>query len=161
MKRGLDARSCARSGRKDVVGEVKGIEMMGPFVVVHCCAFALLLLCKWLLIVVHCCAFAQRQQPQAPRAEQRLPRTVRAAHTRRGYSCYIYGRQTRGADRAGSEGVTLGVRLWVDFGSRGRLHDPASPFGCCGTRVANPTPRHNEPQGEEPVLLGKADALVP
>ena len=24
----LDARSCARSGRKDVVGEVKGIEMM-------------------------------------------------------------------------------------------------------------------------------------
>ena len=29
MKRGLDARSCARSGRKDVVGEVKGIEMMG------------------------------------------------------------------------------------------------------------------------------------
>ena len=29
MKRGLVARSCARSGRKDVVGEVKGIEMMG------------------------------------------------------------------------------------------------------------------------------------
>ena len=29
MKRGLDVRSCARSGRKDVVGEVKGIEMMG------------------------------------------------------------------------------------------------------------------------------------
>ena len=28
-KRGLVARSCARSGRKDVVGEVKGIEMMG------------------------------------------------------------------------------------------------------------------------------------
>ena len=32
MKRGLDARSCARSGRKDVVGEVKGIEMMGVLV---------------------------------------------------------------------------------------------------------------------------------
>ena len=29
MKRGLIARSCARVGRKDVVGEVKGIEMMG------------------------------------------------------------------------------------------------------------------------------------
>ena len=29
MKRGLVARSCARVGRKDVVGEVKGIEMMG------------------------------------------------------------------------------------------------------------------------------------
>ena len=27
-KRGLVARSCARSGRKDVVGEVQGIEMM-------------------------------------------------------------------------------------------------------------------------------------
>ena len=32
MKRGLDARSCARSGRKDVVGEVKGIEMMGVLI---------------------------------------------------------------------------------------------------------------------------------
>ena len=31
-KRGLVARSCARSGRKDVVGEVKGIEMMGVLV---------------------------------------------------------------------------------------------------------------------------------
>ena len=28
MKMGLVARSCARVGRKDVVGEVKGIEMM-------------------------------------------------------------------------------------------------------------------------------------
>ena len=28
-KRGLIARSCARVGRKDVVGEVKGIEVMG------------------------------------------------------------------------------------------------------------------------------------
>ena len=43
------------------------------------------------------------QQPQAPRAEQRLPRTVRAAHTRRGYSCYIYGMQTSGADRASAD----------------------------------------------------------
>ena len=32
MKRGLVARSCARSGRKDVVGEVKGIEMMGVLI---------------------------------------------------------------------------------------------------------------------------------
>ena len=32
MKRGLVARPCARSGRKDVVGEVKGIEMMGVLV---------------------------------------------------------------------------------------------------------------------------------
>ena len=40
--------------------------------------------------------------------------------------------------------------LWVDFGSRWRLHGPASPFGRCGTRVANPTPRQNEPQGEVP-----------
>ena len=31
-KRGLVARSCARSGRKDVVGEVKGTEMMGVLV---------------------------------------------------------------------------------------------------------------------------------
>ena len=29
LKRGLVARSCAGSGSKDVVGEVKGIEMMG------------------------------------------------------------------------------------------------------------------------------------
>ena len=29
MKRGLVTRSCAWSGSKDVVGEVKGIEMMG------------------------------------------------------------------------------------------------------------------------------------
>ena len=29
MKRGLIARSCARVGRKDVVGEVKGVEVMG------------------------------------------------------------------------------------------------------------------------------------
>ena len=28
-KRGLVARSCARVGRKDVVGEVKGVEVMG------------------------------------------------------------------------------------------------------------------------------------
>ena len=52
-----------------------------------------------------CCAvvrMVRMQQPQAPRAEQRLPRTVRAAHTRRGYSCYIYGMQTSGADRAGA-----------------------------------------------------------
>ena len=32
VERGLVARSCARSGRKDVVGEVKGIEMMGVLV---------------------------------------------------------------------------------------------------------------------------------
>ena len=32
LKRGLVARSCARSGRKDVVGEVKGIEMMGVLI---------------------------------------------------------------------------------------------------------------------------------
>ena len=32
MKRGLVARSCARSGRKDVVGEVKGIEMVGVLI---------------------------------------------------------------------------------------------------------------------------------
>ena len=31
-KRGLVARSCARSGRKDVVGEVKGMEMIGVLV---------------------------------------------------------------------------------------------------------------------------------
>ena len=32
VERGLVARSCARSGRKDVVGEVKGIEMMGVLI---------------------------------------------------------------------------------------------------------------------------------
>ena len=32
LKRGLVARSCARSGRKDVVGEVKGIEMVGVLI---------------------------------------------------------------------------------------------------------------------------------
>ena len=31
-KRGLVARSCARSGRKDVVGEANGIKMMGVLV---------------------------------------------------------------------------------------------------------------------------------
>ena len=31
-KSGLVARSCARAGRKDVVGEVKGVEMMGVLV---------------------------------------------------------------------------------------------------------------------------------
>ena len=34
--------------------------------------------------------------------------------------------------------------LWVDFGSRGRLH--ATPFRHLA-RVPNPTPRQNEPQG--------------
>ena len=34
LKRGLVARSCAGAGRKDVVGEVKGIEMMGVLGVV-------------------------------------------------------------------------------------------------------------------------------
>ena len=43
------------------------------------------------------------QQTQNHRAEQRLLRPVLAAHTRRGYSCYIYGMQTRGADRAGAD----------------------------------------------------------
>ena len=38
-------------------------------------------------------------------------------------------------------------RLWVDFGSRGRLH--ATAFRP-SARVANPTPRQNEPQGEAP-----------
>ena len=32
VKRGLVARSCARSGRKELVGEVKGIEIMGMLV---------------------------------------------------------------------------------------------------------------------------------
>ena len=32
LERGLVARSCARSGRKDVVREVKGEEMMGVLV---------------------------------------------------------------------------------------------------------------------------------
>ena len=32
MKRGLVTWSCARSGRKNVVGEVKGVEMMGVLV---------------------------------------------------------------------------------------------------------------------------------
>ena len=44
--------------------------------------------------------------------------------------------------------ATLGVEdLWVDFGSRGRLH--ATAFRP-SARVANPTPRQNEPQGEVP-----------
>ena len=30
-KRGLVARSCARVGRKDVVGQVKGVDLMGVF----------------------------------------------------------------------------------------------------------------------------------
>ena len=34
-KRGVVARSCARAGRKDAVGEVKGIEMMGVHVAVR------------------------------------------------------------------------------------------------------------------------------
>ena len=35
--------------------------------------------------------------------------TLRPAHTRRGYRCYIYGMQTRGADRAGADVEYRGV----------------------------------------------------
>ena len=49
------------------------------------------------------CAHGSNATAPVPRAEQRFPRTVRAAHTRRGYSCYIYGMQTSGADRAGAD----------------------------------------------------------
>ena len=40
---------------------------------------------------------------RGPRAEQRFRWARSAAHTRRGYSCYIYGMQTSGADRAGAD----------------------------------------------------------
>ena len=56
----------------------------------------------------------------------------------------------RKATKSKGRGLEEGASLWVDFGSRRRLHGPASPFGRCGTRVANPTPRQNEPQGEVP-----------
>ena len=46
-------------------------------------------------------------------------------------------------------GIAFG--LWVDFGSRGRLH--ATAFRP-PARVANPTPRQNEPQGEVPDPAG-------
>ena len=46
---------------------------------------------------------ARMQQTPGPRAEQRFPRTVRPAHPRRGYRCYIYDRQAWGADRAGAD----------------------------------------------------------
>ena len=45
------------------------------------------------------------------------------------------------------EAVERKGRLWVDFGSAGRLH--ATAFRP-SARVANPTPRQNEPQGEVP-----------
>ena len=45
LKRGLVARSCARSGRKDVVGEVKGIEMMSVRVTVTNLSMFFLLEC--------------------------------------------------------------------------------------------------------------------
>ena len=55
------------------------------------------------------CAHWTETKTPRPRAEQRFPRARRAAHTRRGYSCYIYGRQTRGADRAGADVEYRGV----------------------------------------------------
>ena len=88
------------------------------------------------------------QQPQAPRAEQRLPRTVRAAHTRRGYSCYIYGMQTSGADRAGEDvgyRVVGGVScVEVDGVSSGRLSQETR-----GGRQDWPTPQVR--RGQQPV----------
>ena len=43
--------------------------------------------------------------------------------------------------------LLLLLLFWVDFGSKGRLH--ATAFRP-SARVANPTPRQNEPQGEGP-----------
>ena len=43
--------------------------------------------------------------------------------------------------------MSFSLSLWVDFGSRGRLH--ATAFRP-SARVVNPTPRQNEPQGEVP-----------
>ena len=60
LKRGLVARSCARSGKKDVVGES---------------------LCV--------CAHCSNAKTRGPRAEQRFRWARRPAHTRRGYRCYI------------------------------------------------------------------------
>ena len=51
-------------------------------------------------------ALEKETKTPGPRAEQRFPRARRAAHPRRGYSCYIYDRQAWGADRA-EEGVWL------------------------------------------------------
>ena len=55
--------------------------------------------CKLLALL----ALEKETKTPGPRAEQRFPRARRAAHPRRGYSCYIYRRQTRGADRAGAD----------------------------------------------------------
>ena len=44
-----------------------------------------------------------KAKTRGPRAEQRFRWARRPAHTRRGYRCYIYGMQTRGADRAGAD----------------------------------------------------------
>ena len=58
-----------------------------------------------------CCAHLIETKTRGPRAEHRFRWARRAAHTRRGYSCYIYGMQTRGADRAGAQWVWFLARL--------------------------------------------------
>ena len=66
-----------------------------------------------LCAVVCICSNAKTR---GPRAEHRFRWARRAAHTRRGYSCYIYGTQTRGADRAGAdvEDRVVGGVSWVE-----------------------------------------------
>ena len=58
---------------------------------------------------------------------------MRAAHTRRGYSCYIYGMQTSGADRAGADVEYRGVGV-VSCGEAGGCFD----LYCMGGGVRNP-----------------------
>ena len=86
----------------------------------------------------------QMQQPQAPRAEQRLPRTVRAAHPRRGYSCYIYGMQTSGADRAGADVEYRGV----GGVSCGEVDVSHADKGINCSREQSAGDRHSSPEGQ-------------
>ena len=62
-----------------------------------------LLVPGYIAVVCAVVCICSKAKTRGPRAEHRFRWARRAAHTRRGYSCYIYGMQTRGADRAGAD----------------------------------------------------------
>ena len=82
-----------------------------------------------------CCALlciCSKAKTRGPRAEQRFRWARRAAHPRRGYSCYIYGMQTRGADRAGAD---VEYNTCVPGAPReSQANICGDPGGACGRR---------------------------
>jgi hypothetical protein len=96
-----------------VVGEVEGIEMMGVLIAGRGGVGSRLVG----LEKCTTCAFVRLFTTTAgPPCWTWILTEGHAAHPRGGYSCYIYDRQTRGADRAGADarGEQVACR-WSEF----------------------------------------------